>query len=149
MLLVKNSNIKPVQTEIRSLYNQIRVVIQDYNDSFLEGFARVLSYSGFNIVGKVSNKQQLMKTLYKDKCVDVIIINYKKTQPKTLNLVRWLKWKYPSMKVIIHTQYTTSMLIKEVQQMGIEGIMLKSIDDLSQIKLKILAAYYGQKCVFS
>ena len=137
---------EPKKPVIRTLLaNKIKVVLQDYHSQYLAGFSTFLNLAGFNVVAGVSSEIDLIVYLNSNTLPDILIINYKSTQPQTLDLARLVKEKYPFLMVIINTQYISELLLNELKCIGIEGFILKAVYDKNQITTTLLTVYNGNK----
>jgi DNA-binding NarL/FixJ family response regulator len=126
---------------VRSLIaDTIKVVVLDYHNLYLNGFCTVLNLIGFNVIGKAQKGMELIRFLATQEQPDILIINYKTTRPKTLIVVKVVKRKYPFIKVIVNTQYTSKLLLNELEIIGVEGFIMKTYDK-EQITNTLLTIY--------
>jgi DNA-binding NarL/FixJ family response regulator len=138
---IKRQPNEPEKPVIHTQLANIKVVVQDYHGLYLGGIATVLRSAGFNVIGQVSGVMQLMKILSANNNIDIVIINYKVTKPITLNLAKVVKRNYPYLKIVLNTQYVTTLLFYEMMKIGIEGYFVKGIEDKDEIKNKLLSIY--------
>lgn len=142
-LVVSQPN-QPHNPVIHTLFiHKIKVVVLDYHSLYLDGFCTFLNLNGCNVIGRSRTGTELIRLLTTNELPDLTIINYKTTKPKTLIVARVLKRKYPSLKVIINTQYTSKLLQDELDKIGVEGLILKTEYDKKQIIEVLLATYNG------
>jgi DNA-binding NarL/FixJ family response regulator len=124
------------------LANSIKVVVQDYHGLYLGALAEMLRFGGFDVIGQAIDEKELMGLLSRNSLPDMVIVNYKTSEPKTLELARVVKEKHPFIKVVINTQYTSKLLLNELKRIGVEGFIIKT-HDKEQITNTLLAVYNG------
>lgn len=129
----------------RTLSYNIQVLLHDYHSQYLTGFCSFLTLAGFNVVAGVGSEIDLMNYLNSNPLPDIVIINYKTTQPKTLNVAKLVRDKYPNVKIVINTQYINLSLLSELNKVGIDGFILKTEYSKTQIIEVLQAVYDGNK----
>lgn len=122
--------------------NKIKVVVHDYHGLYLGALVEMLRFGGFDVVGQAIDEMKLMELLSLNSIPDIAIVNYKTSDPKTLDLARLVKERYPFIKVVINTQYTSKLLLNELKRIQVEGFIIKT-SDKEQITNTLLAIYNG------
>jgi DNA-binding NarL/FixJ family response regulator len=139
---------EPDQPAIHTLFiNGINIVVLDYHDLYLVGFVAFLQLIGFNVTGKARKGTELLNLLGTNELPDIAIINYKTTQPQTLNVAKLVRDKYPNVKIVINTQYLSLSLLNELNKVGIDGLILKTEYSKQQIIEVLQAVYNGNKAL--
>jgi DNA-binding NarL/FixJ family response regulator len=124
------------------LANKIRVIVQDYHGLYLGALVEMLRLGGFDVIERAIDELKLTELLSRNSLPDIVIVNYKTSDPKTLDLARVVKEKHPFIKVVINTQYTSKLLLNELKRIGVEGFIIKT-HDKEQITNTLLAVYNG------
>lgn len=138
---IKSQPNEPERPVTRSLLaDKIKVVVQDYHGLYLGALVETLLCSRFDVIGQAVDEMKLMELLSLNILPDIVIVNYKTSNPKTLNLARMVKEKYPFIKVVINTQYTSKLLLNELKRIRVEGFLLKAYDK-EQITNTLLTIY--------
>lgn len=136
----QNEPEKPIHTPSA---DSIKVVVHDYHGLYLGALVEMLRFGGFDVIGQAIDEMKLMELLSCNSLPDIVIVNYKTNEPKTLNLARVVKEMHPFIKVVINTQYTSKLLLSELKRIGIEGFIIKT-HDKEQIANTLLAIYNGK-----
>ena len=121
---------------------KIRVVVQDYHGLYLGALVEILRFGGFDLIGHAIDEMKLMELLSLNSLPDLVIVNYKTSEPKTLELASAVKEKHPFIKVVINTQYASKLLLGELKRIKVEGFIIKT-HDKEQIINSLLAVYNG------
>ncbi|WP_315820990.1 hypothetical protein [Paraflavitalea speifideaquila] len=79
---------------------------------------------------------------------DIAIINYKTSRPVSLDVARWIKEHYPGIKVVINTQFSHRIPVSKLQQIGIEGVIIKAIHSYHEI-ISALHVVYNGGCFYA
>ncbi len=76
---------------------------------------------------------------------EIVIVSYKSTKPETIDSVKWINIKYPSIKVIITTQFSSKQTIEQCKSVNIFGVIYRSSDDASKLIEAIRLAQKDEK----
>jgi DNA-binding NarL/FixJ family response regulator len=131
--------------EFPTQLDKINVLVLDYHDIYLTGFVLYLKLCGFNVIGFTNKEADFKKLLIRNRSIaDIAIVNYKLSKRETLEVARFVKEKYPRIRVVINTQYAGGLLNKKLQAIGIEGVILKTDYNTEQIIKALLSVYQGK-----
>ena len=121
----------------------IKVVVADEHRLYREALAKLLQRHGFSVIGAADTPAELMASLPPVALPDIAIVSYKTTRPGTLATARWLKEQYPEVKVLVISLYNSLLPVSEFLRSGIEGVLIKSHADPTQIVKALQVIYNG------
>lgn len=103
----------------------MRIFLTDDHAMLLGGLIKILSAEDdFEVVGSAGSVRDTIDALTRKK-VDLLITDYNLPDDDGLALVRRVKVKYPSLKIIVLSMHDEAHLIKEILKEGIDGYILK------------------------
>ncbi|MBE1161030.1 response regulator transcription factor [Dyella sp. 7MK23] len=123
----------------------IRVAVADDHPTMLAGMGLLLSRAaGITVVGMVTDSTQLVDLLGKSAC-DVVVTDFSMPGGRYgdgLALLRFLKRRFPHIKLVVFTGIENSEVIKGIMDVGASGVVSKA-DDLGQVETAIRMAQLG------
>jgi DNA-binding NarL/FixJ family response regulator len=81
----------------------------------------------------VDHDTSAIDKMVKDYEPAIIIVCFKSTKPDTINSVKWINEKYPEIKIIISTQYSSVATLKRCEVVKYIGCFFKSSHDISRL----------------
>ena len=112
--------------------NIIKIYIADDHQLLIDGLISALSdYPYLEIVGTANNGKKVLNDIYLSK-PDVLLLDLNMPQADGLQVIEKLKTTAKHIKILVLSNYNANHIIKEVQQKGADGYLLKngSINDL-------------------
>ncbi len=104
---------------------KMKIFLTDDHAVLLGGLVKILSSEdGFEIIGTAGSVQETLDALTR-KSPDLLITDYNLPDDDGLTLVRRVKQKYPSVKIIVLRMHDEAHLIKEILKEGVDGYILK------------------------
>jgi len=125
----------------------IKLLIADDHKIVRNGLYSIFQCEeGFSIVGEAENGKELLEKA-EELYPDVIITDLKMPCMSGIEAARFIKRKYPQMKVIILTAYDEKGDVQEAIEAGVDGYMIK--DTLPDELVKAVELVYkGYSCIF-
>ena len=103
----------------------IKVIITDDHEVLIDGLIALLAPEpDIQVVGKALHGKQLLEML-RHKPVDVVIMDIDMPEMDGVVATKELKEKYPAIKVLVLTMYSTPDFVKNLLRNGADGYMLK------------------------
>ncbi len=121
----------------------MKIFLTDDHTILLSGLVKILALEdGLEVVGSATSLQETYDKLTRV-TPDVLITDYNLPDGDGLSLIRKVKRKYPSIKIIVLSMHDEAHLVQEVLKEGISGYLLKK-DSHSELINAIKAASQGQ-----
>jgi DNA-binding NarL/FixJ family response regulator len=121
----------------------IKVTITDDHVAFRSATAKLLTAAGLTIIAATSSSKNLIHAIQSGNVPHIAIINYKTSNPETLWVAVWIKEHYPAIKIILTSLYPVYIPIQQLQEIGIEGLVIKSAIEPGQLVSIIHTVYNG------
>ncbi len=112
--------------------NNIKIYIADDHQLLIDGLISALSdYPYIEIIGTANNGKKVLNDIYLNK-PDVLLLDLNMPQVDGLQVIEKVKATANNVKILVLSNYNASHIIKETQQKGADGYLLKngSINDL-------------------
>ncbi|MDW3192039.1 MAG: response regulator transcription factor [Cytophagales bacterium] len=121
----------------------MKIFLTDDHTILLSGLVKILSLEdGLEVVGSATSIQETYDKLTRV-TPDILITDYNLPDGDGLTLIRKVKRKYPSIKIIVLSMHDEAHLVQEILKEGISGYLLKK-DSHSELINAIHAAAQGQ-----
>ena len=105
--------------------NKINLYIADDHQLLIDGLVSALSsYAHLKVIGTANNGKKVMSDL----CIkqpDMLLLDLNMPLMDGLQVIENVKTNYPNVKILILSNYNEAHIIKEVQQKGANGYLLK------------------------
>lgn len=103
----------------------MKIFLTDDHAMLLGGLIKVLSSEDdFEVIGSAGSVRETLDFLTQ-KTPDLLITDYNLPDDDGLALVRRVKQKYPSIKIIVLSMHDEAHLVKEILKEGVDGYILK------------------------
>ncbi|MFK7953857.1 MAG: response regulator [Ekhidna sp.] len=103
----------------------MKIFLTDDHAMLLGGLIKVLSAEeDFEVIGSAGSVGETLDALTQ-KTPDLLITDYNLPDDDGLALVRRVKQKYPSIKIIVLSMHDEAHLVKEILKEGVNGYILK------------------------
>ena len=112
-----------------------KIVVIDDEVEILSTLERFLSRKGKYSVKTYSNPLTALASLDKD--TNLILLDVMMPQINGIDLIPKLKAKYPRVKIIIMTAYSTLQTVLDAQRNGANDYIMKPFKSLNDISSKI------------
>ncbi|WAC40118.1 response regulator [Pedobacter sp. SL55] len=112
--------------------NNIKIYIADDHQLLIDGLISALSdYAYIEIIGTANNGKKVLNDIFLNK-PDVLLLDLNMPQVDGLQVIEKVKATANNVKILVLSNYSANHIIKEVQQKGADGYLLKngSINDL-------------------
>lgn len=127
----------------KSNRHDMKIFLTDDHTILLSGLVKILSVEEeLEVVGSATSLQETYDKLTRI-TPDILITDYNLPDGDGLSLIRKVKRKYPSIKIIVLSMHDEAHLVQEVLKEGISGYLLKK-DSHSELINAIKAAAQGQ-----
>lgn len=124
--------------------NSINIYIADDHQLLIDGLISALSeYSYINIIGSANDGKKVLNDIFLNK-PDVLILDLNMPQVDGLQVIEQVKQQYKSVRILVLSNYNAAHIIKEVQQKGADGYILKN-GSISELVTGINAVYNGSQ----
>lgn len=121
----------------------MKIFLTDDHVILLSGLIKILAMEeGIEVVGSATSLQETYDKLTRV-TPDILVTDYNLPDGDGLALIRKVKRKYPSIKLIVLSQHDEAHLVQEVLKEGISGYLLKK-DSHTELISAIKAATQGQ-----
>lgn len=111
------------------MHNNLRIVIVDDNSFLINAIKEKLSFFDDIQVKYIANEgQSLLEKLEADKNIDVILMDIDMPVMNGIEATRFVKQKYPQIKIIMLTVFDNDENIFNAIQAGADGYLLKEVD---------------------
>lgn len=121
----------------------MKIFLTDDHTILLSGLVKILALEeGLEVVGSATSLQETYDKLTRV-TPDILITDYNLPDGDGLSLIRKVKRKYPTIKIIVLSMHDEAHLVQEVLKEGIAGYLLKK-DSHSELINAIKAADQGQ-----
>lgn len=121
----------------------MKIFLTDDHTILLSGLVKILALEdGLEVVGSATSLQETYDKLTRV-TPDVLVTDYNLPDGDGLTLIRKVKRKYPSIKIIVLSMHDETHLVQEILKEGISGYLLKK-DSHSELINAIRAASLGQ-----
>ncbi len=121
----------------------MKIFLTDDHAILLSGLVKILSLEeGLDVIGSATSLAETYEKLTRV-TPDILITDYNLPDGDGLSLIRKVKRKYPSIKIIVLSMHDEAHLVQEVLKEGVSGYLLKK-DSHSELINAIKAAEQGQ-----
>eukprot|EP00388_Colpodella_angusta_P009522 GDKJ01025287.1.p2 GENE.GDKJ01025287.1~~GDKJ01025287.1.p2 ORF type:complete len:211 (+),score=2.96 GDKJ01025287.1:106-738(+) len=104
----------------------INLFIADDHQILIDGIISFFNeLEGFTVIGYANDGQSLLQEIA-TKTPDIILLDLNMPKLDGLSTLKKIKISYPNIKVIILSNYHQSQLIKETNELGANGYILKN-----------------------
>jgi len=125
--------------------NKIPTIIIDDHNMFLDGIRNLLSESDLvEIRYALSDTKRIEKILENNKDITLIITDINIPGRDGIELSKYIKSKYPNIKIIILSMLNQSDIIHKLLNIGIDGYLLKNAN-IEELNKAIKSVFYGEK----
>src|SRR4051812_5633301 len=105
----------------------IKIIIADDQRLFVEGLQSLLKdQPGIAVVDFAKDGKELLGILQKQHA-DIVLLDHNMPTMKGLEAIRYIKWSYPDIKIIMLSTYNEEHLIERARLLGANGYLLKDI----------------------
>ncbi len=104
----------------------MKIIIADDHPLLVDGMRRMLEETeGMQLLEPVSNGRQLLARL-REQAADMVLLDLHMPQLDGLETLRVLQKEFPSLKILVFTNYNQPKLLREARSLGARGYLLKS-----------------------
>ncbi len=104
----------------------LKIIIADDHPLLVEGLRRMLEeMEDVQVAEPVGNGRQLLARL-RGQVVDLVLLDLHMPQLDGLETLRILQKEFPSLKVLVFTNYNQPKLLREARNLGARGYLLKN-----------------------
>jgi DNA-binding NarL/FixJ family response regulator len=104
----------------------LKIIIADDHPLLVDGLKRMLEeMEGVRVSEPVSNGRQLLDRL-REQVVDMVLLDLHMPQMDGLETLKVLQKEFPSLKVLVFTNYSQPKLWREARNLGARGYLLKN-----------------------
>ena len=104
----------------------LKIMIADDHPLLVDGLRRMLEETeGMQVLEPVANGRQLLARL-REQATDMVLLDLHMPQLDGLETLRILQKEFPSLKVLVFTNYNQPKLWREARNLGARGYLLKS-----------------------
>ena len=104
-----------------------KLIIADDHEMVLEGLCSLLeNEENIEIIGTASNGQEIIDLVLGHEEVDLVLLDINMPVMDGIEVTKFLKNKYPEIKILILSMYKRSEFIKNLIKAGADGYILKN-----------------------
>lgn len=114
--------------------SQVKVLLADAHELFMDGFERVieeLDYPAVKVIGRANSAMKIKELLYKVN-VDILFMELNFDDEDGLSIIPNLKQEHPGVRICVLSGYTDHKFVKEAFQSGADGYYSK-YNDLGEL----------------
>lgn len=112
----------------------IKLLIVDDHALYRQGLHNVLEFEAdIHILGEASNGEEAIKKIAALR-PDVVLLDLNMPKLNGMEVVNWVRNKYPDIKIIILTVYEDENCMLEIIRAGAMGFLLKDVEPAMLIK---------------
>ena len=105
----------------------IKIIIADDQRLFIEGLQSLLKdQPGIVVVDFAKDGKELLEILQRQH-TDIVLLDHNMPKMKGLEAIKYIKWSYPDIKIIMLSTYNEEHLIEKAIALGANGYLLKDI----------------------
>ena len=125
-----------------------KIVLADDHELILDGLTSLLENEpNLSIIATAMNGHELLEIIEEIDEVDAIILDINMPKMDGIEVTKWLKGKYPEIKIIILSMYKRSEFVKNLLKAGADGYILKNSG--REIFIEAITAVCAGKRYFS
>lgn len=103
-----------------------RILIADDHQMFIDGIKSLLSSNNqFSVIGEAHNGQEVVDFISKEK-VDIVLLDMNMPVMDGMQALKIIKEKFPIVKVVMLTMFSTRDYIEKLLKAGANGYILKN-----------------------
>lgn len=122
--------------------SEIKIYIADDHQLLIDGLVSALkSYSNIKIIGVANDGKKVLNDIFLNK-PDVLLLDLNMPQIDGLQVIEKVKANDKHIKLLVLSNYNAPHIIKEVQQKGADGYLLKN-GSISELTKAIQTVYEG------
>lgn len=123
----------------------INILIADDHQLLIDGIKSTIdNIEDFSVAGEAHNGLEVLKMLEEGASVDIILMDINMPMMDGLECTRTVTKNYPSVKVIVLSQYDEKRFVKQMVKNGAMGYILKDTGKES-LEKAIRSVYAGEK----
>jgi two-component system, NarL family, nitrate/nitrite response regulator NarL len=104
----------------------MKIIIADDHPLLVDGLKRMLEeMEDMQVLALVSNGRQLLGRL-REQPVDLVLLDLHMPQMDGLETLRVIQKEFPTLKILVFTNYNQPKLWREVRSLGARGYLLKN-----------------------
>jgi two-component system, NarL family, captular synthesis response regulator RcsB len=122
-----------------------RAVIADDHPLVVVGLQKAFAQAGIEVVGTASDASALMELLRHTSC-DVVVTDYSMPRGGVFDgwrLLASLSSEFPSLPVVVYSEFTDPFLVGSVMQSGVRGVISKR-DEMPEISKAVFELAKGK-----
>ena len=122
--------------------NEIKIYIADDHQLLIDGLVSALnSYSHIKVIGIANDGKKVLNDIFLNK-PDILLLDLNMPQIDGLQVIEKIKANDKHIKLLVLSNYNAPHIIKEVQQKGTDGYLLKN-GSISELTEAIQTVYDG------
>lgn len=123
--------------------NNINIYIADDHQLLIDGLVSALNdYPHIKVIGQANDGKKVLNDIFSNK-PDILLLDLNMPQIDGLQVIEKVKKNYKDIKILVLSNYNAVHIIKEVQQKGADGYLLKN-GSISELISAIDTVYNGQ-----
>lgn len=123
--------------------NNINIYIADDHQLLIDGLRSALSdYPYITVIGMANDGKKVLNDMQYQK-PDVLLLDLNMPQIDGLKVIESLKENYGKVKILVLSNYNANHIVREVQQRGADGYLLKN-GSIVELVAAIIAVSEGQ-----
>lgn len=123
--------------------SNINIYIADDHQLLIDGLVSALNdYPHIKVIGQANDGKKVLNDIFSNK-PDILLLDLNMPQIDGLQVIEKVKKNYKDIKILVLSNYSAVHIIKEVQQKGADGYLLKN-GSISELISAIDTVYNGQ-----
>lgn len=106
--------------------DKIHLVIVDEHSHFRKALTTLLQQHGFVVTMDTAGGEAFYQAIQTVPIPDIAIVNYKTTNPSTIEEIRFIHQHYPTVRIVVSSLFDAHLPVEVFTQLGVAGLYIKS-----------------------
>jgi DNA-binding NarL/FixJ family response regulator len=126
------------------MYNLIKIVVADSHRDYCSALSTLLTETGFTVLVSLADIAAITDLVDPISPPDIIIIGCSTMYPKSIDTIRQLKNRFPTIIVVANVVFAHYLPDNLLPDTGVDGWMIKTLTEPGTIVRLILILYIAK-----